>query len=98
MQRMSVIVSSELINKEARWLEKSSPHNFPFLTALEFETAVQSCLELQTAAGQSARVKIIQLNKYLFAVLFAKCSSWGKNRQTFGLKNIPRKEYRADDQ
>jgi hypothetical protein len=84
MQRMPVIVSPELRNAEARWLEKVIPHNFSLLTALEFETTVQSCHELQTAAGQSARVKIIQLNKYPFAVLFAKCSSWGKNRQTVG--------------
>jgi hypothetical protein len=64
MQRMPVFVSPEPRNAEAHWLEKANPHNFSFLTALKVETAVQSCLGRQTAAGQNARMKIIQLNKY----------------------------------
>ena len=70
MQRMPVIVSPELRNAEARWLDKSSPRYFSFLTALKVKTALLSYLELQTVAGQNARVKIVQPNKKCpFAVL-----------------------------
>jgi hypothetical protein len=59
--------------------KKIRTRNFSVLTALEVETNYQQFVELQTAAGQTARVKIIQMNKkYAFAVLFAKCLSWVK--------------------
>ena len=97
MQRMPVIVSPELRNAEPRWLEKAIPRGFSVLIAPEVKTTDRSCLELQIAAGQSARVKIIQLNnRYQFVVLFAKCSSWGKNCQMFG-KNITRKKCRVEN-
>ena len=35
MQRMPVIVSPELSKAEAHWLEKASPRDFSFVSALE---------------------------------------------------------------
>ena len=55
MQRMPVIVSPELRNAELRWLEKPSQRDFSVFIALEVKRVHQSCLELQTAAGQRAR-------------------------------------------